>query len=75
MPELPEVEVVRRGLAEHVAGRTVTGAEVFGARVTRRHLAGPQDLIDRLVGSGVAAAARRGCRWTASFPSKVSGPW
>lgn len=60
VPELPEVEVVRRGLAEHVAGRTVTGAEVFGARVTRRHLAGPQDLIDRLVGSGVASAARRG---------------
>jgi formamidopyrimidine-DNA glycosylase len=60
VPELPEVEVVRRGLAEHVAGRTVTGAEVFGARVPRRHLAGPRDLIDRLVGSGVASAARRG---------------
>ena len=60
LPELPEVEVVRRGLAEHVVGRTVTDAEFFGARVTRRHLAGPQDLIDRLVGSGIAAAARRG---------------
>ena len=60
VPELPEVEVVRRGLAEHVVGRTVTDAEFFGARVTRRHLAGVQDLIDRLVGSGIAAAARRG---------------
>ncbi|HEY6480961.1 MAG TPA: DNA-formamidopyrimidine glycosylase family protein, partial [Streptosporangiaceae bacterium] len=29
MPELPEVETVRRGLAEHVAGRAVAEAEVL----------------------------------------------
>jgi formamidopyrimidine-DNA glycosylase len=28
MPELPEVEVVRRGLQEHVAGRTITAVRV-----------------------------------------------
>ncbi|MFR4190211.1 MAG: DNA-formamidopyrimidine glycosylase family protein, partial [Corynebacterium variabile] len=25
MPELPEVEVVRRGLAEHITGATIVG--------------------------------------------------
>ena len=32
MPELPEVEVVRAGLARHVVGRTVTGVEVLDPR-------------------------------------------
>ena len=48
VPELPEVEVVRRGLADHVLGRTVTDVELRGHRVARRHVAGPQDLTDRL---------------------------
>jgi formamidopyrimidine-DNA glycosylase len=60
MPELPEVEVVRRGLADHVAGRTITSVELRGHRVARRHLAGPQDLADRLAGRRIAAVRRRG---------------
>ena len=36
MPELPEVEVVRAGLARHVAGRTVTRVEVLDPRPLRR---------------------------------------
>ncbi len=60
MPELPEVEVVRRGLADHVAGRTITGLELRGARVARRHPAGPADLETRVAGRHVAAARRRG---------------
>lgn len=60
MPELPEVEVVRRGLARHVVGRTVTSATLTGARVARRHPAGPVDLADRIAGSHVRAARRRG---------------
>lgn len=60
MPELPEVEVVRRGLAEHVVGRRIRSARFLGARVTRRHLPGPVDLADRLRGNVVAAAERRG---------------
>ena len=35
MPELPEVEVVRAGLARHVAGRTVTRVEVLDPRPLR----------------------------------------
>ncbi len=60
MPELPEVEVVRRGIAEHVVGRTIAHATVSGARVARRHEAGPQDLAARIAGAHVIAADRRG---------------
>lgn len=60
MPELPEVEIVRRGLHEHVVGRRIESAELFGARVARRHLPGPVDLADRLRGNVVHASERRG---------------
>jgi formamidopyrimidine-DNA glycosylase len=60
MPELPEVEVVRRGLADHVVGRTIAEAQFHGARVARRHLPGPNDLAARIAGNHVDAARRRG---------------
>jgi formamidopyrimidine-DNA glycosylase len=60
MPELPEVEVVRRGLQDHVVGRRIEGADFFGARVARRHPPGPVDLADRLRGNLVHEARRRG---------------
>lgn len=60
MPELPEVEVVRRGLAEHVAGRRILAATVHDARSVRRHVGGPADFVDRLAGRAVTRVARRG---------------
>jgi formamidopyrimidine-DNA glycosylase len=60
MPELPEVEVVRRGLADHIVGRRIAGAEITGLRVARRHVAGPGDLAARITGATVTSAARRG---------------
>ncbi|MEO7058661.1 MAG: bifunctional DNA-formamidopyrimidine glycosylase/DNA-(apurinic or apyrimidinic site) lyase, partial [Lapillicoccus sp.] len=60
MPELPEVEVVRRGLVDHVVGRRICDVEFLGARVVRRHLAGAADLSARLAGQRVDAARRRG---------------
>src|SRR3954463_5806683 len=60
MPELPEVEVVRRGLADHVVGRTITTAEFRGERVARRHLPGPEDLAAQLAGNRIEQARRRG---------------
>jgi formamidopyrimidine-DNA glycosylase len=60
MPELPEVEVVRRGLAAHVVGRTIMDARFSGHRVARRHLAGPLDLGHRLRDRLVLHVARRG---------------
>ncbi|MEV6316392.1 bifunctional DNA-formamidopyrimidine glycosylase/DNA-(apurinic or apyrimidinic site) lyase [Streptomyces sp. NPDC051776] len=60
MPELPEVEVVRRGLDRWVSGRTIASVEVRHARAIRRHLAGPADFADRLVGATFGPAHRRG---------------
>ena len=60
MPELPEVEVVRVGLADHVVGRELLAATLSGTRVARRHLPGAADLADRLTGTHVQAARRRG---------------
>jgi formamidopyrimidine-DNA glycosylase len=60
MPELPEVEVVRRGLAKFVAGRTVAEVEVRHPRAVRRHLAGPADFAAALTGRTVLDACRRG---------------
>ncbi|ARQ68263.1 bifunctional DNA-formamidopyrimidine glycosylase/DNA-(apurinic or apyrimidinic site) lyase [Streptomyces marincola] len=60
MPELPEVEVVRRGLARWVGGRTVEAAEVLHPRAVRRHLAGAEDFADRMRGMAVTDVRRRG---------------
>jgi formamidopyrimidine-DNA glycosylase len=60
MPELPEVEVVRRGLAQHLAGRTITAVEVLHPRSVRRHAAGPHDFASRLSGRRVDDVRRRG---------------
>jgi formamidopyrimidine-DNA glycosylase len=60
MPELPEVEVVRRGLQDHVVGRRLGAAQFLGSRVARRHLPGPADLAARVAGNAVLAAERRG---------------
>ena len=60
MPELPEVETVRRGLVSHVVGRTVAEVEVAHPRAVRRHPAGPADFAAVLAGQTVLAAHRRG---------------
>ena len=60
MPELPEVEVVRRGLAAHVVGRTIIRAEVGHPRAVRRHVEGGDDFAARLAGRTITAARRRG---------------
>jgi formamidopyrimidine-DNA glycosylase len=60
VPELPEVEVVRRGLAAHVTGRTIGAVEVLHPRAVRRHMPGPADLAARLAGRALVAARRRG---------------
>jgi len=60
VPELPEVEVVRRGLERHVAGRTIDKVTVLHPRAVRRHLAGVTDFTDALAGRTIAGARRRG---------------
>ncbi len=60
MPELPEVEVVRRGLQAHVLGKTITAVRVHHPRAVRRHEAGPADLTARLLGARITGTDRRG---------------
>ncbi|MFF7995177.1 bifunctional DNA-formamidopyrimidine glycosylase/DNA-(apurinic or apyrimidinic site) lyase [Kitasatospora xanthocidica] len=60
MPELPEVEVVRRGLANWVAGRTVADVQVLHPRAVRRQPAGAADFTARLTGTTLGTAQRRG---------------
>ena len=60
MPELPEVEVVRRGLDQQVVGRTFATVEVLHPRAIRRHLPGAGDFGAALTGQRVLAANRRG---------------
>ena len=60
MPELPEVEVVRRGLARWVRGRTITGVDVVDPRSIRRHTLGTEDFIGNLEQATVMDVVRRG---------------
>ena len=60
MPELPEVETVRRGLERGVVGRTFADVEVRHVRAIRRHEPGAEDFAALLTGRRVEAAARRG---------------
>ncbi|GAA1107632.1 bifunctional DNA-formamidopyrimidine glycosylase/DNA-(apurinic or apyrimidinic site) lyase [Arthrobacter flavus] len=60
MPELPEVEVVRRGLARWVVGRTIDDVDVLDVRSIRRHGLGVEDFSGNLVGARVLDVVRRG---------------
>ena len=60
MPELPEVEVVRRGLADHVIDRKIAEVLVAHPRAVRRHVAGGTDFAARLAGRTITGVRRRG---------------
>jgi formamidopyrimidine-DNA glycosylase len=60
MPELPEVETVRAGLAASIAGATITDLKIHDARSLKRHLSGPKDFRKKLVGTKVLDVVRRG---------------
>ncbi|OBG59239.1 DNA-formamidopyrimidine glycosylase [Mycobacterium sp. E735] len=60
MPELPEVEVVRRGLQAWVVGKTITAVRVHHPRAVRRHEGGPANLTARLLDARITGTDRRG---------------
>jgi formamidopyrimidine-DNA glycosylase len=60
MPELPEVETVRIGLAKSITGATITGLKVYDARSLKRHLSGKSDFEKKLIGRQVLDVVRRG---------------
>lgn len=60
MPELPEVEVVRRGLASHILGSSIVEVTVHDARSLRRFAPGTEEFIAQLAGAKIFDLARRG---------------
>lgn len=65
MPELPEVETTRRGIAPHLIGRTVTGVVV---RQPRLRWPVPAELGTLLVGRSITAVERRAKYLLIPFP-------
>ncbi len=60
MPELPEVEVVRRGLSTHLLGRRIDAVHVLHPRPVRSHPAGAEGMKAHLEGRTIDAVRRRG---------------
>ena len=60
MPELPEVEVVRAGLAPALSGARVVAVSVRDERALTRHTGGSAEFVARLEGAEVRGVARRG---------------
>ena len=60
MPELPEVESVRSGLAAALPGRRIARVIVHHPRPVRRHAGGPDDFAATLVGRTFDVPKRRG---------------
>ncbi|MFM7225166.1 MAG: bifunctional DNA-formamidopyrimidine glycosylase/DNA-(apurinic or apyrimidinic site) lyase [Actinomycetota bacterium] len=59
MPELPEVEVMRRDLDKEVVGRKIKAVEVTGTRTVRRHR-NRKEFVDALTGHKITGVQRRG---------------
>ena len=60
MPELPEVEVVRAGLAEHTSNFLIEDAAIRHPRTARHTVGGPQALERSLRGRAILGWAVRG---------------
>jgi formamidopyrimidine-DNA glycosylase len=59
MPELPEVEVLRRDLEKEVVGKKIKSVEVTGTRSVRRHK-NKKEFISLLEGRKIVSVQRRG---------------
>lgn len=60
MPELPEVETVRAGLAAHVIGARVTAIEISDRRSLKRNFSGPAGFTSELMDAELEGVVRRG---------------
>ncbi len=60
MPELPEVEVVRRGLETHAVGRRIDAVTVLHPRPVRAHPVGPDAFATDLTGRTIDGINRKG---------------
>ncbi|WP_350349634.1 bifunctional DNA-formamidopyrimidine glycosylase/DNA-(apurinic or apyrimidinic site) lyase [Agromyces sp. G08B096] len=75
MPELPEVEVVRAGLAPAVTGARVAAVDVLDARSLKRHDAASGAFEALVTGATIEAAVRRGkFLWLPMHTDAAPGP-
>jgi formamidopyrimidine-DNA glycosylase len=59
VPELPEVETIRRDLEREAVGKRIKTVEVHGTRTVRRHKT-KKPFVDRLTGHKIVAVDRKG---------------
>jgi formamidopyrimidine-DNA glycosylase len=71
MPELPEVETVRRGLSQQGCDAVVVGVGVFGERVLRGQAV--EEFVSRMTGARLGSATRRGKFILVPLSSSVPG--
>ncbi len=60
MPELPEVETVRAGLASSILGYTITEVDILDARALKRNAGGPKSFVKEAIDSKLNQVVRRG---------------
>jgi formamidopyrimidine-DNA glycosylase len=60
VPELPEVEIIRRGLDPYLRGAAIDTVQVLHPRAVRRHLAGGADFAVTVRGRTIGGTRRRG---------------
>ena len=60
MPELPEVETLRRGLERHLVGRTIVGGRVPNPKILAGSFDSPSKFLEMVCGRRLTAASRRG---------------
>jgi formamidopyrimidine-DNA glycosylase len=73
VPELPEVETIRAGLAGQIIGRRIESVQVLHPRAVRRHEGGAVDLAAQLTGQTIASARRRGkYLWLVLEPAHIA---
>ncbi len=60
MPELPEIETLRRDLEKEVVGKKIKSVEVLSTKVIARHHEAPASFTERLEGVKVDGVSRKG---------------
>ena len=60
MPELPEVETVRSGLASSILGFTIADVKILDARSLKKNAGGPKSFVREATGAKLNQVVRRG---------------
>jgi formamidopyrimidine-DNA glycosylase len=70
MPELPEVETVRAGLASSILGYTIQSVQILDSRSVKKNASGPKGFVKELTGLKLQQVVRRGKFFWFPTPNK-----